>query len=57
MLYDTMKNAPPYDELLQYCHQWIARLYGVKIVCRVEDDRGNWSESEVDGRPDTEEAR
>lgn len=47
----VVKDAPPpYDTLLQYCHQWIARLYGVQITCRVKDGYGNWSKSEIDGR-------
>ena len=40
---------PTYNELLQHFHRWVARLYGVKISCTVQDDRGNWSESEIDG--------
>lgn len=35
--------APPptYEEILRQCHQWVSRLYRVKIVCTTDNGRGS----------------
>ena len=45
----TVWEPPPTpDEIMRRTAQWVARLYGVKIVFTVDDGRGSVATTEID---------
>ena len=53
----VQEQPPMYGELLSKFHNWVARLYHVKITCTVDDGRGNIDTATVDRRARTPEVK